>query len=78
MTTNLVESWNSLIKDTHNIRITTLVRPTYYRFGPLFSLRAHMAEARLGSSDSFTKHYMTAIREHYMKVYMSSTTQGSK
>lgn len=32
-----------------------------------------MAEARLGSSDSFTKHCMTVIREHYLKVYTSSS-----
>lgn len=78
MITNLIKAWNSLFKGTHNLPITTLVQPTYYRFGPLFSLRALMAEARLGSSDSFTKHCMTVIREHYMKVYTSSTTQGLK
>jgi len=49
-------------KGTHNLPITTFVQPTYYRFGPLFSLRAHMAEARLGSSDSFTKHCMTGFK----------------
>ncbi|RDX75372.1 hypothetical protein CR513_44754, partial [Mucuna pruriens] len=39
MTTNLAESVNSILKDTHNLPITTLIEVTYYRLAKMFMTR---------------------------------------
>ncbi|XP_058742223.1 uncharacterized protein LOC131614679 [Vicia villosa] len=67
MTTNLVESMNSVFKGTRNLPITALVRATYYRMGTLFAERGAKWSAVLSSGQTFTENCMKVMKEETAK-----------
>ncbi|XP_058784552.1 uncharacterized protein LOC131659363 [Vicia villosa] len=67
MTTNLVESMNSVFKGTRNLPIMALVRATYYRMGTLFAERGAKWSAVLSSGQTFTESCMKVRKEETAK-----------
>ncbi|CAK8562153.1 unnamed protein product [Lathyrus sativus] len=72
MTTNLVESMNTVFKGTRNFPITALVRATYYRLGSLFAERGGKWSVVLNSGQTFTDNCLKVMKEETTK---SSTHQ---
>jgi len=54
MTTNLVESLNSVLKKIQNFPITTLVRATYEKLNKYFVDRENLADAMIASGQVYT------------------------
>ncbi|XP_058742056.1 uncharacterized protein LOC131614500 [Vicia villosa] len=69
MTTNLVESLNSVMKETRNLPITALVRSTYYRMGTLFGRRGHNWTKMLSSKKDFTDNCMKEMQKEVEKSH---------
>ena len=67
MTSNIVESWNSVFKGTRNLPVTPIVQSTYYRLACLFADRAQKAFARVGSGDLFSEYCQNAIKDDIVK-----------
>nr|XP_025692799.1 uncharacterized protein LOC112795056 [Arachis hypogaea] len=61
MTTNISECVNSVLKGTHNLPVTSLVKSTYGRLAQLFVVRGQTAEAQLGSGHEFYEALVKAI-----------------
>ena len=74
MTTNLVESLNSVFKGTRNLPIIILVSATYYRMGMLFVERGAKWSAVLNSGQTFTERCVKVMKEETSK---SATHQVS-
>ncbi|XP_058733593.1 uncharacterized protein LOC131605228 [Vicia villosa] len=69
MTTNLVESLNSVMKETRNLPITALVRSTYFRMGTLFWRRGHNWTKMLSSKKDFTDNCMKEMQKEVEKSH---------
>ena len=76
MTTNLVESMNSVFKGICNLLITALVQATYFRIGVLFESRRSKWSSVLQSGQLFSDASMKFIRHdaakantHVVKVF---------
>ncbi|XP_025703408.1 uncharacterized protein [Arachis hypogaea] len=54
MTTNLVECINSVLKGSHNLPITALVKATFYRLNELFTRKRAEAEVRINAGHVFS------------------------
>ncbi|XP_015968760.1 uncharacterized protein LOC107492270 [Arachis duranensis] len=54
MTTNLVECINSVLKGSHNLLITALVKATFYRLNELFTRKRAEAEVRINAGHVFS------------------------
>ena len=67
MTSNIVESWNSVFKGTRNLPVTPIVQSTYYRLACLFADRAQKAFARVGSGDLFSEYCQNVIKDEIVK-----------
>ncbi|XP_058784435.1 uncharacterized protein LOC131659238 [Vicia villosa] len=69
MTTNFVESLNSVMKETRNLPITSLVRSTYFRMGTLFGRRGHDWTKMLSSKKDFTDNCMKGMTKEVEKSH---------
>lgn len=67
MTINLVESMNSVLKTTHNLPITALVKSTYYRLGTLIGKIGHEWTKMLGFGQMYTTNCMKGIEEEVIR-----------
>ncbi|XP_016168251.1 uncharacterized protein LOC107610762 [Arachis ipaensis] len=61
MTTNISECVNSMLKETRNLPVTSLVKSTYGRLAELFVVRGQTSEAQLGSGHEFCQALVKAI-----------------
>ncbi|XP_029148370.1 uncharacterized protein [Arachis hypogaea] len=61
MTTNISECVNSVLKGTHNLPVTALVKSTYGRLAEFFVVRGQTAEEQLGSGQWFCQALVKAI-----------------
>jgi hypothetical protein len=68
MTTNLVESMNSIFKGIRNLPITALVQATYFRLGALFETRRSKWSSVLQSGQLFSDASMKFIRHEAAKA----------
>ncbi|XP_025680323.1 uncharacterized protein [Arachis hypogaea] len=64
MTTNISECVNSVLKETRNLSVTSLVKSTYGRLAGLFVLRGQTAEAQVGSGQEFCQALVKAIERN--------------
>lgn len=67
MTTNLIESMNSIFKCTRNLPITSLVGATYYRLGSLFVERGAHWSAMLKFGQTSTNNCIKVMKEETIK-----------
>ncbi|GAU43784.1 hypothetical protein TSUD_378090 [Trifolium subterraneum] len=68
MTTSLVETMNSVLKDIRNKPITAMVQSTYYRCATLFAERGKQAATILDSSQDYTEQCMNHIVDAVQKA----------
>ena len=54
MTTDFFECINDVLKGTHNLPVTTLVKSIYFRLATLFVKKGREAEAQLVSEQVFS------------------------
>lgn len=68
MTTNLVESMNSVFKGVRNLPITALVRATYFRMGTLFETRRSKWSSVLQSGQVYSETCHKFLKEESAKA----------
>ncbi|XP_057746715.1 uncharacterized protein LOC130965983 [Arachis stenosperma] len=61
MTINISECVNSVLKETRNLQVTSLVKATYRRLAELFVVQGQTAETQLGSRHEFCQALIKAI-----------------
>ena len=69
MTSNIVESWNSVFKGTRNLPVTPIVQSTYYRLACLFAEKAQGAFVRVGSGDVFGEYCQNVLKDDIVKSH---------
>lgn len=75
MTTNLVEAMNSVLKETHNLPITSLVCSTYYRLGSLFGKQGHQWTKMSASRQVFIDNSRKGMAEEVSKANTHNVMQ---
>ena len=68
MTTNLVESMNSVFKGILNLPITALVQATYFRLGALFEIKRSKWSSVLQSGQLLSDASMKFVKEKAVKA----------